>query len=90
MADRLRLGQARQADRALAAQIAEARGEFRHGREIDAGAALDALLEDQRLFELQAAIAGVGFRHRRIAGGLRTRGAALRLVHHSTSASARA
>ena len=54
VADRLGLGEAGQADLALALQPAEAILDRRRRRQIDAGAARLPLLEDQRLFDLQA------------------------------------
>ena len=58
VAHHLRLAQARQADLALALQAAEAVLVLRDRGQVDAAAALHALLEDQRLFDLQALVAG--------------------------------
>ena len=57
MADHLRLAEARQADRALPFEPAEADAERRRLGQIDAAMARRILLEDQRLFDLQPAIA---------------------------------
>jgi hypothetical protein len=58
VAHHLRLAEARQADLALALQGAEAVLVLRDRGQVDAAAALHALLEDQRLFDLQALVAG--------------------------------
>ena len=84
----LRLAEARQADRAGAAQAVQAILDLRRLRQVDAAAARLAHLEDQRLLDLQRAVAGEG---RGAAGASRGRcrrrgpGAVERLDHHSTS-----
>ena len=60
VAHRLRLGQAGQVDRRLPGMLAEARLRLGRLRQVDAGHIVPAGLEDQRLLDLQAAIAGEG------------------------------
>ena len=93
MAHRLRLGEAGQADRAVARVRAELRGERRRRFEVDAGRVEPTGLEDQRLFHVERAIAGERAAARRVAR-VRAGGAAL-VVHflppacrHCASASA--
>ena len=65
MADGLRFRKARQADGALAFKPTQAVAGRRRRRQVDAAAAGPALVEDQRLLQLQAAVAGEsGFRRR--------------------------
>src|SRR5690606_3709319 len=59
----LRLRQAGQADPALAREPAETALHRRRIRQVDAAAPFGALLEDQRLLDLQAAIAAEGAGH---------------------------
>src|SRR5690606_30886579 len=77
----LRLGKARQADLALAGEAAKPVVDFRRLGQVDAAASGRALLEDQRLFMLQAAMAGVSGECRRGGGGFRLRRAALTVKH---------
>ena len=86
MAHRFRLGEARQADRLLALEAAEARRELRRLVEIDAGHIGAADLEDQRLLDAQRAVAGEG--RRRDRHGVDRLGRTALLVHASTSFSA--
>src|SRR5262249_6316422 len=60
MAHHLRFGEARQAYGALAVEATKSTLGPRRLREVDPGAARCILLEDQRLFDLQAAVAAEG------------------------------
>ncbi len=67
MADRLRLGQAGQVNPALARVRPQPRLERRRLVDVDPGRVEAAAFEDQRLFEIEPAIAGEGFpRQRRL------------------------
>jgi len=71
MANRFRLGQARQADVAIALQPAEAAaGDLRVGQ-VDAGLVEPAALEQKRLLQLECAIAGDGAGRALLVGGRR-------------------
>lgn len=86
---RLRLRQARQADRVLAAQVAQTRTRDIALGEIDAGGVRVADLEDQLFFEHQRAVAGEGRCDLAVLGfGARGLPAALVDRHASTSSSA--
>ena len=87
VAHRLRLGEAGQVDRRLAAMLAEPRRRLRRLRQIDAGHVVPADLEEQRLLDLQAAIAGEGARLRVGRGG-GPGGTSLVVEHQRTSLSA--
>ena len=80
----LGLAEARQADRRLALECAEARGEFRGLRQVDARGVRAADLEDQRLLDGEPAVAAEGL----AACGLRRarpRRPSLSVQHGSTS-----
>jgi hypothetical protein len=79
MAHRLRLGEAGQADRSVARVRAEFRGERRRRFEVDAGRVEPAGLEDQRLFDVEGAVAGERAAARRVA---RVRAGGATLVVH--------
>ncbi len=85
MAHRLGLGQARQTDRIAPLDVAQAALERLGFLEIDARRLQRADLENQRLLDLQAAIAGIGVQ---LAGPLE--GFPGHIVHASTFASAAA
>ncbi len=80
MAHHLGLGQARQADRAFAAELAETVGHIEGFGQIDARAGVGALLEQERFLDDQATIAGNGADRRG--------GGHMDLVHRRTSVSA--
>src|SRR6185437_3693136 len=85
MPDDLRLAQARQADGALPPEPAETIRDCRRRRQIDAAAPGCILLEQQRLFDLEAAIGGLARAHGLAAAGAQRLAP---LAHRSTSRSA--
>lgn len=84
VADDLGLRQTREADY-LAFEAAEAGGDLRGRRQIDAGARAVADLEDQRLLKREAPVAGEGL-DLAARGGIR-RGFAALAVQHDTASS---
>ncbi len=63
MAHRLGLGEARQSKRALPRVRSEPRLEWGRLVDVDAGRVEAPVLEDQRLLDIEPAIAGEGFSH---------------------------
>src|SRR3546814_4737607 len=90
MTQDLGLAHARQSDRRTPLQTAETGLDRRHRRQVDARLARAVDLEEQRLLELQAAMAVHGVRRRGGRGGAVRPAEISRMAHHSTSGSARA
>src|SRR5262249_48021536 len=84
MAHDFRLGETRQADGTAAALAAEAAFGELHIGQVDTAMAFTADLEDQRLFVVEAAVAGDGRRGRAFGGRARLAGAALVVHRHLT------